>query len=47
MKRKFTTYLDEELIQFLKLKGVMENRSVADIITELVCRLMKEEEREK
>ncbi len=47
MKRKFTTYLDEDLIQFLKIKSVMEKRSVAEIITELVCRLMEEKEREK
>ena len=47
MKRKFTTYLDEDLIQYLKIKAAMEKRSVAEIITELVCKLKEDSEREK
>ena len=47
MKRKFTTTLDEELIQFLKIKSAMEKRSVSEILTEFVKKLKEEEEREK
>ena len=47
MKRKFTTTLDEELIQFLKIKSAMEKRSVSEILTEFVKKLKEEKEREK
>ena len=36
MKHKFTTTLDQELIEQLKIQAIKENRSAASIIEELV-----------
>lgn len=36
MKYKFTTTLDKELIDALKIQAIKENRSAANIIEELI-----------
>lgn len=36
MKHKFTTTLDKELVDALKIQAIKENRSAANIIEELV-----------
>lgn len=36
MKYKFTTTLDKDLVDQLKIQAIKENRSVANIIEELV-----------
>lgn len=38
-RRKFTTYLDVDLIEFLKICAIKENRSAADILNELLKEL--------
>lgn len=35
MKRKFTTTIDEKVLEEIKIQAVKEKRSVADIIEEL------------
>lgn len=47
MRKKFTTYLTEDLIEFVKIQAAKEKRSAADIINELVLKLKEEKEKEK
>ena len=42
MRKKFTTYIDEELIKKLKVKAIEDNKSSADILNELLEELFKE-----
>lgn len=46
MKKKFTTYLDEELIEFLKIRAVKEKRSAANILNEYLAELKEKERKE-
>lgn len=36
MRKKFTTSLEEELIDFLKILAVKEGRNASDILNEIV-----------
>ncbi|MCD5422955.1 hypothetical protein [Limosilactobacillus fermentum] len=42
MKYKFTTTLDQQLIDQLKIQAVNEHRSVANILEELVQNYLKQ-----
>ena len=42
MKYKFTTTLDQQLIDRLKIQAVNEHRSVANILEELVQNYLKQ-----
>lgn len=42
MKYKFTTTLDQQLIDQLKIQAVSEHRSVANILEELVQNYLKQ-----
>lgn len=42
MKKKFTTTLDEELIQQMKIEAVKENISVAKLIEKLFLNYINE-----
>ncbi|MFO1567332.1 hypothetical protein [Lactiplantibacillus plantarum] len=35
-RAKFTTYLDDALVQRIKIQAIREKRSVADILNEVV-----------
>ena len=36
MRKKLTTYIEEELIKRIKIKAIEEGKSVADILNELI-----------
>ena len=36
MRKKLTTYIEEDLIKRVKIKAIEEGRSVADILNELL-----------
>ena len=36
MRKKLTTYIEEELIKRIKIKAIEEGKSVADILNELL-----------
>lgn len=36
MRKKLTTYIEEDLIKRIKIKAIEEGRSVADILNELL-----------
>ena len=36
MRKKLTTYIEEKLINKIKIKAIEEGRSVADILNELI-----------
>lgn len=36
MRKKLTTYIEEDLIKRIKIKAIEEGRSVADILNELI-----------
>ena len=42
MKYKFTTTLNKDLVDALKIQAIKENRSVANIIDELVKSYLKQ-----
>lgn len=42
MRKKFTTYLEEEYIKELKIKAIERNCSVADILNKLVEEYLNE-----
>ena len=46
MRKKFTTYLEEDLIEFLKILAIKEKCSAADILNEYLTELKKAKERE-
>ena len=41
MKKKFTTTLDEELIKKIKIKAIEENKSVADLLEEMLRKYLE------
>ena len=41
MKKKFTTTIDEKLIQDIKIQAINENKSVAEIIETLLTEYLK------
>lgn len=43
MRKKLTTYIEEEYIKQLKIKAIEFNCSVADILNKLVEEYLKEE----
>lgn len=43
-KSKFTTTLNSELLQKIKIQAIKENRSVSDILEELISAYLKEKE---
>ena len=36
MRKKLTTYIEEDLIKRIKIKAIEEGKSVADILNELI-----------
>ena len=36
MRKKLTTYIEEDLIKRIKIKAIEERKSVADILNELI-----------
>ena len=36
MRKKLTTYIEEDLIKKIKIKAIEEGKSVADILNELI-----------
>lgn len=42
-KQKFTTTIDAELLKQIKKKAIDENRSVSDLLEELIKRYLKED----
>lgn len=42
MKKKFTTTLNNDLVKRAKLQALKEDRSVADIIEELLVKYLKD-----
>lgn len=41
MRKKLTTYIEEDLIKRIKIKAIEEGRSVADILNELLEEYLK------
>lgn len=41
-KKKFTTTLEEELLEQIKIRAIKEKRSVADLLEELVREYLKD-----
>lgn len=41
-KQKFTTTIDSELLKQIKIKAINENRSVSDLLEELIKKYLKE-----
>lgn len=41
MRKKLTTYIEEDLIKRIKIKAIEEGKSVADILNELLEEYLK------
>ena len=41
MRKKLTTYIEEDLIKRIKIKAIEEGKSVADILNELIEEYLK------
>ena len=41
MRKKLTTYIEEDLIKKIKIKAIEEGKSVADILNELIEEYLK------
>lgn len=41
-KQKFTTTIDSELLKQIKIKAINENRSVSDLLEELIKKYLEE-----
>lgn len=42
MKKKFTTMIEENIINKLKIKAILKNKSAGEIIEELVLKYLEE-----